>query len=179
MEDRHFTEPTDQIEGTVASASPSGITLKEYPGRIFQFSSVGMSAADMSARVLGEHNNMLRSEVAREVETRRQTLRGRPGLSVLPQPKNLARGRVKKAASGSPRQAPGAGQRGSLHALKALAPGTPKLCCFAPRVSLRLSTQDTPGNAVFPSSLATYRAKPAEYRYRKPLGIHPSTRWFT
>lgn len=48
MTDRHFTAPVDEIAGTVESASPGGITLKEYPGRRFQFSSVSTSAADMS-----------------------------------------------------------------------------------------------------------------------------------
>jgi hypothetical protein len=55
MQDRHFTAPVEEIDGTVESFSPGGITLKEYPGRKFQFSSVGMSAADMAAKVLGEH----------------------------------------------------------------------------------------------------------------------------
>ena len=54
MQDRHSTAPVDEIEGTVASVSAGGITLKEFPGRKFQFSSVGLSAADMSARILGE-----------------------------------------------------------------------------------------------------------------------------
>ena len=61
MQDRHFTEPVDEISGTVEEASPGGVTLKEYPGRLFQFSSVSTSAADMSARILGENNNMTRS----------------------------------------------------------------------------------------------------------------------
>jgi hypothetical protein len=61
MTDRHYTEPVDEISGTVESASPGGITLKEYPGRTFQFSSVSTSAADMSARILGEKNDMTRS----------------------------------------------------------------------------------------------------------------------
>ena len=69
MEDRHFTAPVDEVEGTVASVSPAGITLKEYPGRVFQFSSVGMSAADMSAT---------------------------PGLSVLSNEKHLARTRQRR-----------------------------------------------------------------------------------
>ena len=55
MQDRHFTAPVDEIAGTVDEVSPGGITLKEYPGRLFQFSSVSTSAADMSARILGEH----------------------------------------------------------------------------------------------------------------------------
>jgi hypothetical protein len=61
MTDRHYTEPVDEIAGTVESASAGGITLKEYPGRRFQFSSVSTSAADMSARILGEKNDMTRS----------------------------------------------------------------------------------------------------------------------
>jgi hypothetical protein len=60
MTDRHYTEPVDEISGTVESASPGGITLKEYPGRRFQFSSVSTSAADMSARILDEKNDMTR-----------------------------------------------------------------------------------------------------------------------
>ena len=64
MNDRHFAAPVDEISGTVDEASPGGVTFKEYPGRRFQFSSVGMSAADLSARILGEHNDMTRSEVA-------------------------------------------------------------------------------------------------------------------
>jgi hypothetical protein len=39
MQDRHFTEPVDEISGTVEEASAGGITLKEFPGRLFQFSS--------------------------------------------------------------------------------------------------------------------------------------------
>ena len=61
MNDRHFTAPVDEISGTVEGVSAGGVTLKEYPGRRFQFSSVCLSTADMSARVLGEHNNMTRS----------------------------------------------------------------------------------------------------------------------
>ena len=60
MEERHFSAPTETIRGTIAETSPHGVTLKEYPGRFFSFSSVGMSAADMSARILGEHNDMTR-----------------------------------------------------------------------------------------------------------------------
>ena len=61
MNDRHFTEPVDEISGTVDEVSADGITLNEYPGRRFQFSSVSTSAADMSARILGEKNDMTRS----------------------------------------------------------------------------------------------------------------------
>ena len=61
MNDRHFTAPVDEISGTVESASAGGITLNEYPGRRFQFSSVGTGAADMSAAALGENNQMTRA----------------------------------------------------------------------------------------------------------------------
>jgi hypothetical protein len=40
MNDRHFTNPVEEIAGTVDEVSPGGITLKEFPGRRFQFSSV-------------------------------------------------------------------------------------------------------------------------------------------
>ena len=41
MDTRRFSEPVDEIAGTVESATPAGIKLREYPGRIFRFSSVG------------------------------------------------------------------------------------------------------------------------------------------
>ena len=47
--------PGDDYYTNVDEVSPGGIKLKEYPGRLFQFSSVSTSAADMSARILGEH----------------------------------------------------------------------------------------------------------------------------
>jgi len=74
MNDRHFTAPVDEIFGTVNTADAGGITLNEYPGRKFQFSSVGLSAADMSAAALGEHNDMTRSELAEEVDRRHGAL---------------------------------------------------------------------------------------------------------
>jgi hypothetical protein len=51
---RHFNAPVDRIEGTVKSASSRGIELAEYPGRVFHFSSVGSSMADLTAEILGE-----------------------------------------------------------------------------------------------------------------------------
>ena len=54
MTDRHFTAPVGEIAGTIEVISPGGITLKEFPGRQFQFSFVSTSAADMSARILGQ-----------------------------------------------------------------------------------------------------------------------------
>jgi hypothetical protein len=79
MENRRFTAPVEEVEGTVESVSPAGITLKEFPGRRFQFSSVGMSAADMSARILGEQNNNPGLFVLPETKTSRVGARkGRP-----------------------------------------------------------------------------------------------------
>ena len=76
MQDRHFTAPVEEISGTVDEVSPGGITLNEYPGRQFQFSSVSTSAADMSARILGENNNMTRS--LRPAEPKRPRAQARP-----------------------------------------------------------------------------------------------------
>ena len=79
MNDRHFTEPVDEISGTVDEVSAGGITLNEFPGRRFQFSSVSTSAADMSARILGEKNDMTRA-----LRPSPQNGRGRaPGRRVL------------------------------------------------------------------------------------------------
>jgi len=80
MNDRHFTAPVDEISGTVESASPGGITLKEYPGRRFQFSSVSTSAADMSARILGENNNRTRCRRPSGHKTPRARTIGTPPL---------------------------------------------------------------------------------------------------
>jgi hypothetical protein len=74
MDERQFTAPIEEIEGTVANAGPEGFELEEYPGRTFQFSSIGMSAADMTAAILGEHNDMTRAEAAQEVDRRRGDL---------------------------------------------------------------------------------------------------------
>ena len=76
MDDRRFTGPIDTIEGTVEKASPVGVTLQEYPGRVFRFSSVGMSAADLSARILGENNDLNREELTSAVDARRCAIRG-------------------------------------------------------------------------------------------------------
>ena len=49
VDERRFDTPVDKIEGTVKSASFRGVTLAEYPGRVFHFSSVGSSMADLMA----------------------------------------------------------------------------------------------------------------------------------
>ena len=46
---RRFDTPVDRIEGTVKTASFRGVELSEYPGRVFHFSSVGSSMADLVA----------------------------------------------------------------------------------------------------------------------------------
>jgi hypothetical protein len=81
MNDRHFTEPVDEISGTVDEVSAGGITLNEFPGRRFQFSSVSTSAADMSARILGEKNDMTRVPRPSEPKTHARTRR-KPALAI-------------------------------------------------------------------------------------------------
>jgi len=53
----HFNAPVDTLEGTVKSASAQGIELAEYPGRVFRFSAVGSSMADLPAEILGRLND--------------------------------------------------------------------------------------------------------------------------
>lgn len=71
---RRFTEATEEVDGTVEYASEGGVRLKEYPGRIFRFSSVGTSAADLAAAALGEHNSLTKDQVVSEVDDRRERL---------------------------------------------------------------------------------------------------------
>jgi hypothetical protein len=52
VDQRRFDAPVDKIEGTVKSASFKGIELAEYPGRVFHFSSVGSTMADLTADLL-------------------------------------------------------------------------------------------------------------------------------
>src|SRR5664279_2508045 len=61
MQDRHFTEPVDEISGTVEEASAGGITLKEYPGRLFQFSSARPRCPIQIAVI--DSRSMLRSDI--------------------------------------------------------------------------------------------------------------------
>ena len=71
---RRFTAPVENISGTIKRATAQGIELSEYPGRFFTFSSIGTSASDLSAVVLGEKNNQSRTENARTVEKREAQL---------------------------------------------------------------------------------------------------------
>jgi hypothetical protein len=61
---RRFDAPIDKIEGTIKSASFHGVELSEYPGRVFHFSAVGSSMADLTADQLGKANAMTRGEAA-------------------------------------------------------------------------------------------------------------------
>lgn len=73
-DDRRFSREITKATGTVSRISRAGIELSEFPGRIFQMSSVGYSAADLSAIVLGEHNNWSSAQVASEVDSRQRRL---------------------------------------------------------------------------------------------------------
>jgi hypothetical protein len=73
-DERRFTADTDTVEGTISRATPYGIELENMPGRTFQLSSLGMSASDMSALVLGEQNDLNKSQVAQSVEIKQQAL---------------------------------------------------------------------------------------------------------
>src|SRR5665213_2213018 len=65
---RRFTAPVEKIQGTIKRATTQGVELEEYPTRTFSMSSLGMSAADLSALALGEQNNLTRTETAQEVD---------------------------------------------------------------------------------------------------------------
>lgn len=73
---RKFTEPVENISGTVKRVTPKGLELSEYPERTFSFSSLGMSAADMSTLSLGAKNDATRSAVAVDVDNRMKNLYG-------------------------------------------------------------------------------------------------------
>lgn len=73
-DDRRFSEEITKSTGTVSRVTRSGIELSEFPGREFNLSSVGYSASDQSAIVLGEHNNWNKSQIAEEVERRQARL---------------------------------------------------------------------------------------------------------
>lgn len=70
VDERRFDAPVDKLEGTIKSASFRGVELSEYPGRVFHFSSVGSSMADIVADLLGQSNSMTRAEAANTADTR-------------------------------------------------------------------------------------------------------------
>lgn len=65
---RHFNAPVDTIKGTVKRASAQGVELEEYPGRTFQFSSVGTSMADLTAEMLGRSNQTIKAAAVKEAD---------------------------------------------------------------------------------------------------------------
>lgn len=87
-DDRRFSKEVTETTGTVSRVTRAGVELDEYPGRTFSLSSVGYSAADQSAIVIGEHNDWTRAQVAAEVNTRQSKVIDffnevlRPGTSV-------------------------------------------------------------------------------------------------
>ena len=71
---RRFTAPIEQLQGTITKATPEGIELEQYPGRKFMLSSLGMSAADLSAATLGQENELTRSQSAKSVTEKQAAL---------------------------------------------------------------------------------------------------------
>lgn len=69
---RRFSVPTEEISGTVANATPEGVELAEYPGQRFTFSSTGLSAADLSSRILGNRT------VSPPTRSRKRSMPARP-----------------------------------------------------------------------------------------------------
>lgn len=74
FDQRRFTAPVENIEGTIKKATPRGIELEEYPTRTFSLSSLGMSASDLSALALGEQNNLTRTQTIQEVDRKQVAL---------------------------------------------------------------------------------------------------------
>lgn len=73
-DDRRFSKEITKATGTVSRITNAGIELEEFPERVFSLSSVGYTAADQSAMVLGEHNDWSKAQVASEVNVRQQRL---------------------------------------------------------------------------------------------------------
>ena len=70
-EERRFSEDTEEATGTVKSFNNGILEMEEYPGRVFRMSGVSTRAADMSAILLGQNNEMTKSQVANEVNNKR------------------------------------------------------------------------------------------------------------
>lgn len=87
-DDRRFSEEIAQTSGTISRVSKSGIELEQYPGRVFKLSSLGYTAADLSAAAIAEDNHLTRAQVAGQVNLKQQKLvdffneRLSPGTSV-------------------------------------------------------------------------------------------------
>lgn len=83
------TEPrlrgeTRTISGTVESAGPEGVRLKEYPGRLFRWSGLDLTGSAYSAAALGERNADLRQAAAEKRRAVQERIREsfRPGSRV-------------------------------------------------------------------------------------------------
>jgi hypothetical protein len=77
---KHFNAPVDEISGTVDEVSTGGVTLNEYPGRTFRFSSVGGSMADL----LGPF-----PRAAHKIPSRARGVPRNPAPGVAPSPSRL------------------------------------------------------------------------------------------
>lgn len=73
-DDRVFSREVTKAKGTISGISAAGVELSEYPGRVFKMGGIGYSAADLSAIVLGEHNDWSKDQVASEVSNRQLAL---------------------------------------------------------------------------------------------------------
>lgn len=74
MTERRFTAPVEEISGTVEAINSKGLSLREYPGRFFEYSSVGTSAADISAAILGRENKLTKFQLAEKTRDARAGL---------------------------------------------------------------------------------------------------------
>lgn len=85
---RLFSGETDKVSGTIASLRGSSFTINELPGRTFDLSAVGTSAADLAAIAIGQDNSLTREQVNKTVEEKQATLykflgaRLKPGTGV-------------------------------------------------------------------------------------------------
>lgn len=71
VQSRRFTGETETLSGTIKKADLAGVELEEYPGQKFKYSSVGLSAADLSAIALGESNALTKEALYDNVRNRR------------------------------------------------------------------------------------------------------------
>jgi len=73
-EEQRFSKDVEETTGTVKALGSAGVELNEYPGRIFRMSGVSTTAADMSAVVLSQYNDMTKEDAAKEIDVRRAEL---------------------------------------------------------------------------------------------------------
>lgn len=85
---RHFNAPVDKLEGTVKSASSRGIELAEYPGRVFHFSAVGSSMADLTRSLPRGHKQNILARAGRQARPARLCFEILLSLRFLPAPRH-------------------------------------------------------------------------------------------